>query len=395
MATQTIETATPTPAEMVARARKLAATLAERSEACERARRVPDETVADFLDADLHRMLQPARYGGFEMGWDTLVETGIELGKGCGSQAWVLTVYGDHVQMLGMFAKETQDELWGDDPKRLVSTSFAPVGKLTPAKGGYVASGKWSFSSGIDHASWILAGAMVLDGKGPPRPAFFVTPKSNVTVIDDWYAGGLAGTGSKSFIMDEVFVPPHRLMFDSDAVNGTGPGSNLTASPVFRMPRLSAATALGAVPLGVAYGLVEDFCGAWQEKAAKGRRGLSEPAVALRVAEATSELDCARWLLIDTARETMAMLARGEEVASARRALNSRNACYAARLTRAAADRLFAVAGGNAIYASNRLQRAIRDVLAGTQHIGLAWDMNASNYGLIRLGHEIDLTAHP
>ncbi len=135
--------------------------LAERSEACERARRVPDETVADFFAADLHRMLQPARYGGFEMGWDTLVEIGIELGKGCGSQAWVLTVYGDHVQMLGMFAEETQDELWGDDPKRLVSTSFAPVGKLTPAKGGYVASGKWSFSSGIDHASWILAGAMV------------------------------------------------------------------------------------------------------------------------------------------------------------------------------------------------------------------------------------------
>ncbi len=134
-----------------------------------------------------------------------------------------------------------------------------------------------------------------------------------MTVIDDWYAAGLAGTGSKSFTMDEVFVPPHRIMFDSDAVNGTGPGSNLTASPVFRMPRLSAATALGAVPLGVAYGLVEEFCGTWQAKAAKGRRGLSEPAVALRVAEATSELDCARWLLVDTARETMAILARGED----------------------------------------------------------------------------------
>ncbi len=394
MATQTIETAAPTPAEMVARAKAMAPKLAARSEACEKARQVPEETIADFFAADLHRMLQPARYGGFEMGWDALVETGIELGKGCGSQAWVLTVYGDHVQMLGMFAKETQDELWGDDPKRLVSTCFAPVGKLTPAKGGYVASGKWSFSSGIDHASWILAGAMVM-GDGSPRPAFFVTPKSNVKVIDDWYAAGLAGTGSKSFSMDEVFVPLHRIMFDADAVNGTGPGSHLSASPVFRMPRLSAATALCAVPLGVALGLVQDFCESWQAKAAKGRRGLSEPAVALRVSEATSELDCARWLLVDAARETMAILARGDEVVSERRALNSRNACYAARLTRQAADRLFAVAGGNAVYTSNRLQRAIRDILAATQHIGLAWDMNASNYGLIRLGHQIDLSAHP
>ncbi len=385
--------AQPTPAEMVARARRLAAALAERSEACEQARRVPDETVADFFAADLHRLLLPARYGGFEMGWETLIETAIELSKGCGSQGWVLTVYGGDVYLLGMFPGEAQDELWADDPTRLVSTCFAPVGTLVPAKGGYVASGKWSFSSGIDHASWVLAGAMVRDGDGPPRPAFFVTPKSDVKVIDDWYAAGLAGTGSKSFAADGLFVPPHRVLMESDANNGTGPGARLSASPVFRIPRHSSSTVLAAVPLGVAYGLVEDFCAAWPERATKGRRGLAEPAVALRVAEATAELDCGRWLLLDAAQKTMDVLARGEAVPPELGALNARNAGYAVRLARAAADRLFAVAGGSAIYASSRLQRAVRDVLAGAQHVALAWDLNAANYGLIRLGR--DLSGHP
>jgi alkylation response protein AidB-like acyl-CoA dehydrogenase len=390
-------TAKPTAAEMVARARKLAPKLAERAEECEKNRSVPERTVADFLDAELNRMLQPARYGGFEMGWDTLVEAGIELGKGCASQAWVLSVYGDHIQLVSTFARETQDEVWGDKPDNLISTCFAPLGKLTPSKGGYVASGRWSFSSGIDHASWVLAGAMVMgDSKGgPPKPAFFVVPKSAVKVIDDWHVSGLAGTGSKSFTMDEVFVAPHRVLFDEDAINGRGPGTKVNLAPVYRMPRLSAASALAAAPIGAAMGMLDDFCTLLQDKARRARRGSTEPMMALRVAEAAAELDCAKWLCVDSSRTTMEILARGEEVGMEQRMINSRNSSFAAVLTRHAADRVYVASGGSSIYTSSRLQRAMRDVLAGTQHIGLSWEIGGSPYGLMRLGHTIELSAHP
>jgi alkylation response protein AidB-like acyl-CoA dehydrogenase len=68
---------------MIARARALAPALAERAADCEKARSVPRATVDDFRAAGLHRMMQPARYGGFELGWDVLCETAIEFGRGC------------------------------------------------------------------------------------------------------------------------------------------------------------------------------------------------------------------------------------------------------------------------------------------------------------------------
>jgi 3-hydroxy-9,10-secoandrosta-1,3,5(10)-triene-9,17-dione monooxygenase len=102
----------PTHEEMVARARALAPALAARAESCERLRRCPDETVADFLDNGFHRMVQPKRYGGYELTWLTLSQTAQEFGRGCGSQGWVLTVYGDHAQMISIFPGEAQDEIW-------------------------------------------------------------------------------------------------------------------------------------------------------------------------------------------------------------------------------------------------------------------------------------------
>ncbi len=381
----------PTPADMVARARALAPVLAGRAEACERARFVPAETVADFVDAGLHRMLQPARFGGYEMGWETLVDTAVELGKGCGSQGWVLTVYGDHVQMVGMFDPEVQDEIWADDPATLCASAFAPLGRMEPSKGGYRVSGKWSFSSGIDHAEWLLTGAMLHEGEGPPRYVYFLAPKSDATVIDDWHVAGLAGTGSKSFAIEDTFVPPHRLLIDSDANIGTGPGSLAPGAPaIARYPRRGAGTALAAVPVGIAAGMLDAFCELCADKGRRGRRAASEPVVALRIAETAAELECAHYVLHSGSARIMDALRAGEAPTMEMRLTNRRNQAYGAVLACRAVDRIFGAAGGNAAYLASPLQRAFRDVHVAAQHTAVAWDMMAAPYGLARLGHELD-----
>ncbi len=380
-----------TPTDMVARARALAPILAGRAEDCEKLRRAPEATIADFIDAGLHRMLQPARFGGYEMGWDVLVDTAVELGKGCGSQGWVLTVYGDHVQMIGMFEPEVQDEIWADDPATLCASAFAPLGKMAPHKGGYRVSGKWSFSSGIDHADWLLTGAMLHEGEGPPRYVYFLAPKSDAKVIDDWHVAGLAGTGSKSFTIDEAFVPPHRLLIDSDANLGTGPGSLAPGAPaISRYPRRGAGTALAAVPVGIAAGMLDEFCALCADKARRGRRAASEPVVALRIAETSAEIECAHHLLRDGSAKIMAALAAGETPSMALRLANRRNQAYGAVLACRAVDRIFGAAGGTSAYLSSPLQRAFRDVHVAAQHTAVAWDMMASPYGLARLGHQLD-----
>jgi 3-hydroxy-9,10-secoandrosta-1,3,5(10)-triene-9,17-dione monooxygenase len=370
---------------MVSRARALAPTLAARAAECERAGRVLPESVADFLDRDFHRMLQPARYGGFELGWDALAECTVEFARGCASTAWVFTVYGDHAQLIGGANAKLQDEVWGDDPRTLVATSFQPLGKVARVAGGYELAGRWSFSSGIDHAAWLVAGAM-LDGV----QTLFAFPKAEARVIEDWDVAGLSGTGSKSFVVERAFVPDHRVISHIDALEGRGPGTRINTAPVYRFPRRAAGTALGAVAIGAAIGMLDGFCELARDKAKRGRRAAAEAVTAIKISESAAELDCARWLATESARRHMDALAAGETPGPELRALVRRNQAYAVTLACRAAERIFALAGGMSIYASSPLQRAFRDVHAAAQHHGVAWEATAQPYGALRLGHRLE-----
>src|SRR3546814_17290204 len=73
---------------------------------------------------------------------------------------------GVHPWQVGLLPKAAQDEVWGDDTDALIASSYAPIGKLTAVEGGHRLNGRWSFASGIDHASWILLGALALDAAG-------------------------------------------------------------------------------------------------------------------------------------------------------------------------------------------------------------------------------------
>jgi alkylation response protein AidB-like acyl-CoA dehydrogenase len=254
--------------------------------------------------------------------------------------------------------------------------------------GGYTISGRWTFSSGIDHAKWLIVGGMVRGAEGPPRWTYFVVPKSVAKVIDDWHVAGLAGTGSKSFTIDEAFVPAHRTIGEAESTDGQGPGVTASSPAVYRFPRKSAGLALAAVPVGVAIGMLDDFKAIAADKAKRGRRTAADPATALRVAESAAELDAAWWALVGAARASMRALERGETLTTERRLTNRRNAGFAALMAQRASERIYAAAGGTAIYKSSAMQRAFRDVHAGANHIGVSWDYSASGYGEYMIGHE-------
>ena len=69
--------------DLVARAADLKPVLRERQRDTERARRVSDETVSDLKAAELYKVLQPARYGGFEHDLWTFTRCAAEIGAGC------------------------------------------------------------------------------------------------------------------------------------------------------------------------------------------------------------------------------------------------------------------------------------------------------------------------
>ncbi len=216
---------------LIERANALVPRLRERGEATSAARQIPAETIADFWDSGIWYLLKPKKFGGPEVRVDTVFEIASVLSRGDGSAGWVWTVMGVHDLFLSLFPEQAQQEYWAKD-RTLSASSFAPSGKITPADGGFRLSGKWSFCSGIDHADWMLLAAMAgMISTNPPIPdiRFALVPIGQCRVIDDWHVMGLRGTGSKSVVVEDVFVPAHRVVANADLMAGTSPGASVAS----------------------------------------------------------------------------------------------------------------------------------------------------------------------
>ena len=141
----------PTPAELVARARALQPVLASRTKEADELRRLPDANVRDLREAGFFRILQPKRWGGYEMDPQVYFDVQMTLAEGCMSTAWVFGVVGCHNFQMALFDLRAQEEVWGQDNTVLVSSSYQPVGKVEKVDGGFLLSGRWGFSSGCQH----------------------------------------------------------------------------------------------------------------------------------------------------------------------------------------------------------------------------------------------------
>ena len=367
--------------ELLSRAEGLLPRLRERAAQCDAARRCPEETVADFVESGLLHICQPARFGGYELGWDVLCEVNETLARANGSQAWVHHVYVDHSQMVGTFPLEAQDDVWSKDPDTRIAASFAPVGTARPVSGGVVYSGDHTYSSGIDHAGWAICGGHVV-GDGAPRRCFFLVPRRDLAIIDDWHVMGLAGTGSKSFTVRDVFVPDHRILDGEAAARGAGPGTFVNRAPIFRVPR-GGVTALGfaSVAVGIARGFLEEYLRYAKARRSRGTAVALSAGTQIGFGAASAEIEAASTIYRAAARGAMATLEDSRAVSEEQALRAGRDAAFAAQLALNAAHRLFNAAGGPALFLTTALQRHLHDLYAATAHNTLIWDKAAEAYG--------------
>ena len=223
----------PDRAALIEAARALAPFVAARAGEAEELRRIPDATMRELVDAGLFRLYQPRRYGGLEADYALQIEIALEIGRACGSTAWVQGVLASHAWVLGMMEPAAQDDVWRGSPDALVANAFFPgQPHCVAVEGGYVLDGIWRFASGIDHCDWVNLNVQVpLEGELEHR--FMLAPKRDWTIVDDWFATGLAATGSKALRLDRVFVPRHRTLRTIDCRGGPTPGSAVNHSYLY------------------------------------------------------------------------------------------------------------------------------------------------------------------
>ena len=375
--------------------RDLLPTFRERSDEAERLRVVPEASIKEIEGTGFFRMLQPRRFDGLESDPVDFYAAVRDIAGACGSTGWVCSVLGVHPWQVALFADEAQQAVWGDNTATRLSSSYAPTGKATLADGGFTLSGKWSFSSGCDHATWVLLGGLVLDEEGNVVDfRTFLVPREKYQIVDVWNVVGLRGTGSNDIVVEETFVPEAFTLSMSDTGRCLGPGQEQNPSDLYKLPFHSIFTTTISTPIiGMAYGAYTEHVEMQRKRvraAYAGEKASLDPFAAVRIARASSEIDAAWALTMNNIREEQALVARGEKIPLGARLKVRRDQVLGTQRAIDAIDALFEASGGRALADGTYLQRTWRDAHAGRVHAANDPERALQMFGAHEFGHKVD-----
>ncbi|MDP6345100.1 MAG: hypothetical protein QF578_21380 [Alphaproteobacteria bacterium] len=384
--------------ELIARAAALVPILRERANSCEDLRRVPDETVRDFLEAGLYRIVQPRCFGGYEQGLPVMVRCMMEVARGCPSSAWVLCLTAAHTWWAALYPAEAQAEVFGDDGDLRFPLIFAPTGQALPVDGGYRLDGTWNYASGCDNSNWLGVNALIppaADGR-PPAPVMCLIRADDYRVNDNWHVMGLRGTGSKQAVAEGVFVPERRALVLQTLDEAPPPGAAIHDNPFYRGPAGPIFFAeIASIAVGIAKGAVEAFDARARVKTTPFKPGVllfESEAARGRLARATAMVDAAEAMLLRQAETYMEMLATrvpaGQTLNLEERARMQLQLQHVVEESGKAVELLFVAGGTSAMNDGEPLQRYFRDISALRTHYLMDGDRVRDNWGRLNFGLE-------
>ncbi|MCW3014550.1 MAG: Acyl-CoA dehydrogenase, type 2, C-terminal domain, partial [Solirubrobacterales bacterium] len=166
-----------TPAEVIARAKTIAATLVPRQGETEQRTFYAEDTHEAFRAAGLYRLLVPKKYGGYEFGIDTFLKVAMNIASGCPSTGWQLCLGTSHaLTAASFFPEHVQAELFADSDF-ICPTTIRPSGVIEKrSDGDWNLTGDFPYASGSPYGMFYMGHTMAPNG--PPAPMLFIAPRS-------------------------------------------------------------------------------------------------------------------------------------------------------------------------------------------------------------------------
>ncbi len=377
--------------EALRRAREIVPVLRERAQRTEDARTLLRENEQLLHETGLFRFHQPKAFGGMELPFVAIFDIPAEIARGCPSTAWNVGNLATHHWMLGYYDPATQHEVWDENPDALIASSIAlAAGRARKVDGGYVVSGRWPFSSGVDNADWNMLAVTVYDGDKAVDWRLCMVPKSDYEIIDTWFAMGMAGTGSKDIAVKELFVPERRALELARTRGGYDHlGAAIHRGALFGIPIIGAAgIPLSPASVGAAEGAYEHFIAAMGKRMGTytGAKVADFQAVQIKLARARVLIDSGRALSRNASIALQEMSSRGEIPDIATKLRWRAQSAFAVNQAREAVETLWSCYGAQGIYTRDPLQRYLRDVIAMNQHFSFNFDIAGAAFGLHALG---------
>jgi 3-hydroxy-9,10-secoandrosta-1,3,5(10)-triene-9,17-dione monooxygenase len=383
-------TIAPEPAELVVRARALIPVLVRRSLEQKQRRGILPETIAEMQAAGFFRVLQPTRWGGYEMDLGTFYNIEMALGEGDMSSGWTYGVLGVVSWFLGVMDDRAAQEVWGHDTTTLICSSTMPAGKAAAVDGGFRLAGHWRYASGCEHCGWALLGGMVHVKNTPPDWRFFLVPRRDCQTVDMWQVAGLQGTGSIDVILDDVFVPAYRTQRLQDNFLLRGAGQALNTSSLYRLPFGQIfVRGVSTAGIGALQGMLTALIDFSRDRVSRaGGRSAENPFVQLLCAETAAAVDEMRTTLHRNF-ATLHDYARRAEMPPLELRLRYKfqSSAVIERCT-LLASQIFKATGAAGLSDELPFGRILADLMAARQHISNQHDYYGSNWGAAMFGLE-------
>ncbi|MEV4932362.1 flavin-dependent monooxygenase [Sphingobium sp. LMA1-1-1.1] len=377
----------PSVEQLVDRTHALIPLLRERAAEDEANRTVNPDTVRRMNEAGLFRVLQPRRWGGYELGQRAFAEVQIALGEGDMSVAWIYGVIGLHSLHIGLMDDRAAQDVWGNDSSVLVASPYMPGGTATPVEGGFEFSGRWSYSSGSEHCDWTFLGGFV--NGDPTDYRAFLLPRADAKIVDTWRTTGLAATGSHDIVVEKAFIPEYRTHKFIDGFNGTSPGRQWNDNPLYRMPfMLVFMRGITNGQIGALQHFLDLFKAYAKDKVFMGSKTAKDPDAQLAVASAEAGIDEMKKVMFANF-EIMQDYAERDEMPplDMRHMMRFQSASVADRCVKLA-EGMLTVAGGGGVYDTSNMGRIYRNMLTGRQHAAAQYRIYGRTYGDKLMGGE-------
>lgn len=374
----------PTPEAMLQQAIAMQPKLRERAALTRELNQVPDETVQELQDIGFFLALQPARYGGYEFSPQQFFKIQIALAEGCMSTAWACGIIAVHAFQLALMDDRAQQDVWNDSIHTRISSAYAPMGKVEKVEGGFKFSGRWGWSSGSGHCTWVLLGGIV-PGEGYRT---FLIPKGDYRIEQTWFAMGLQGTGSNDIVIDECFVPDHRTHKQLDGFELNNPGKAVNPQPLFQIPwaqifvRTVSSPAIGACKAALRL-YIE---GARNKQSSDPSKLAGDTTTQERIARAINEIDEMETVLFNNFDRMMEKAEQAECISIDERIKARFQASLVIEKSINVIDRLFEVSGGGSVFLGSEIQQRFLDVHTARAHVANNPVNFARNMGATQLG---------
>jgi 3-hydroxy-9,10-secoandrosta-1,3,5(10)-triene-9,17-dione monooxygenase len=379
--------------ELLDRARELVPLLRANAAETERLGRLPEDNVTALRDAGFFTLGAPRCFGGPEADFRTWVGVVAELARGCGSSAWVATLLSMGCHWAALLGDRARSDVWAADPHAAICLNPSPSARGSAVEGGMVVGGRWRPMSGCNHAQWVMGGVPVHDGQGAVIDRKLVlVPMSQARIEETWNVAGMRGTGSNTVVVDEVFVPEHRILSLPRALAGEYAADH-PDEPQYAISASSLVAVAQAAPaLGLAAAALEHTMDVLEAGRAVGtsiyQNAIDSPSVQFNVADAARLIDTARMHADRAVGDMERGVRERRPLDLATRARVRMDVGTVMRSTQQAVGLLLDVGGASGFDLGNPVQRIWRDLETVVRHQILSPDLSREIYGRSLLGVE-------